>query len=256
MRLLFLRPHFPLPIAPWLGRIALAALLLPMVCGFVRAADDEEGIPLPMAPGSFQELYEAPPFRRLLSLSDRLVLSGVAQLPEGEMVTVLNPETRESFVVTRTPNPRGWRLVSLTNDTDLLKVSATLSAGGREITLRFDPSRLRPRSSRSRASPGQGDDVQVVIEALLRRIDPVAADVFEALPPRAQEDFRSSFATYLKAYPETSDANKADFIRETLGELDPDPEPTAADGSNFPDDPDGPGGPDSDDEPDPEPAPR
>ncbi len=200
----------------------LALLVLPVV------AEDDGGIPAPAGLESYQHLFGAPPFRRLLSLSDRLVLSGVAQLPELSMVTVLNPESLESFVVTDTPNPRGWRLVSLDNDPDLLKVSATISAGGREITLRFDPQRLRPRSSRSRSQPGQGDTAQVVVEALLRRLDPAAATAFEALPPREQEDFRSKFATYLKTYPESSDANKADFVRETLGEIaaeDAPPEP-------------------------------
>lgn len=202
-----------------LSRMGITAAALVMAGAAACPSHAQEGLPEPVTLDRFEHLFDAPPFRRLLSLSDRLVLSGVAQLPGSEMVTLLNPATDETFVVTRTPNPRGWRLVELVSDDDLLKVSATISAGGRDVTLRFDPRRLRPRSSRSGTRPGREDETHVVLEALLRRLDREAADSFENLEPDRQEEFRQTFATYLKTYPESSDDRKVEFARETLAEL-------------------------------------
>jgi hypothetical protein len=198
--------------------------------GLAMAQDDGDGIPGPVTTADFSHLFQDPPFRRLLSLSEALVLSGVAELPGGALVTVYNRVTNETFVVGEQPNPQGWRLLALESSPDISKVLVRIEAGGQEIVLRFSPERLEPPARRrgSATLPGRRDEALVVVEAFLRTLDPEAAGFFELLAPRSQEDFRESFATYLKTYPEASDADKVGYARRQLQQL------TAGDGPQAP----------------------
>ncbi|MGI8604858.1 MAG: hypothetical protein ACR2OZ_17955 [Verrucomicrobiales bacterium] len=202
----------------------------------MSAVAQENPIPPPVTTARFVELIERPPFRRHLSLSDALVLSGVARLPNGAMVTVWNRTTGESFIVTPTPNPQGWRLVSLSESTDLKSMTATIAAGDQQIALRFDPERLTPPKLDNQSKPARRNEGSLVIEALLRTLDPVGAKAFETLSVEAQEKFRKSFSEFLASYPSSSDEKRISFIQRSLSKaLGPEKKETAV----KPDDPAG-----------------
>lgn len=197
-----------------LSSCLLAAGLTPPV----QAADAESAVPAAVTAADFSHLLETPPFRRSLSLSESMVLSGVAVLPDGPMVTLWNRSTRESFVVGNEPNAQGWKLVELTRSTDLRSVTAIISTGGQELTVRFDPERLTPPKLDNTSRPGSRPEGQIVVEALLRSLDPAAARKFEGLPPAAQEAFRKSFAGFLETYPASADGERREFIQRSLTE--------------------------------------
>ena len=201
----------------------------------LRVAAEVTPVPAPVTAGQFTELLERPPFRRVLGLSDSLVLSGVASLPQGKMVTIWNRATRESFLVTAKPNAQGWKLESLTGSADLKSIAAVISSGGQSITLRFDPERLTPPKLDNTSKPAARSESQVVVEALLRALDPVAAKSFEGLPPASQETFRKSFAGFLDTYPAASDPQRVDFVRRSLAEVSnpPDPAPVPPSSSTI-----------------------
>jgi hypothetical protein len=186
---------------------------------------EEAAIPPPVTVERYADLIERPPFRRHLSLSDSLVLSGVARLPNGVMVTVWNRATGESFIVSSTPNPQGWRLVEVSENSDLRSVTATIAAADQQMTLRFDPERLTPPKLDNQSKPGRRNEGTLIVEALLRALDPVGARAFETLAPDAQEKFRRSFGEFLAAYPTASDQKRMDFIRRSLSlAFGPEPE--------------------------------
>lgn len=192
----------------------------------VPAAD--EPVPAPVTAADFSALLERPPFRRILGLSDSLVLSGVASVPGGKMVTVWNRSSGESFVVTTAaPNAQGWTLKELSDSSDLKRVEAVIVSGGQSITLRFDPDRMTPPKLDNLSKPAARSESQIVVEALLRGLDPASAKAFESLPPEAQEEFRKSFVGFLGTYPAASDPQRLEFVRRTLAEAAPDPEPAA-----------------------------
>ena len=194
-------------------------LVLPAVLPWAGWAAAEEGaIPPPVTAAEFSQLLEHPPFRRSLSLSDSMVLSGVAVLPDGPMVTLWNRSTRESFVVGNNPNAQGWKLLELSQSTDLRSVTAIISAAGQELTVRFDPERLTPPKLDNTSRPGSRPEGQIVVEALLRSLDPGAAKTFEALPPAGQETFRKSFAEFLETYPASGDGDRRSFVQRSLAE--------------------------------------
>lgn len=195
-------------------------------------ADEEDlpaGIPAPIALEQFDTLLQNPPFRRRLSLSESLILSGVASLPGGDVVTVLNRATDETFVVSGIPNAQGWKLIELVNSSDLAKVSARVSAGAQVVTLRFDPKRLVPEVIKSKAKPGAKSVDNTVVEALLRNIDTGSAGKFEELDAGRQEQFRTALSQFLNTYPEATDSQKVEFVRTTLSSLEkPDPDSSGA----------------------------
>jgi len=182
---------------------------------------DEPAIPPPVSAANYQALLERAPFRQVLGLSQSLVLSGVASLPGGKVVTVWDRATARSFVVTNTPNPQGWKLIELTESADLRSVAATIAAGDEKVTLRFDPERLTPPKLDNTSKPAPRSEGAVVIEALLRSLHPASAKDFEALPATEQESFRKSFSEYLAAYPTASDARRLAFVQRTLEEAQP-----------------------------------
>lgn len=198
----------------------------PMLTAVVFAAETASAqaplpgaVPEPVTAAAYQELLERPPFRRHLSLSDALVLSGVASLPAGKLITVWNRNTGESFVVTASPNAQGWKLVEVNESADLRRVSATIEAGAQRLTVRFDPTRLNPPKLDNQSKPGGRSESQVVIEALLRSLDPAAAREFETLEAKPQEEFRKAFADFLDAYPTAPDSRRLAFARQALEEV-------------------------------------
>lgn len=192
---------------------------LTVAAGCLRA--DEPAIPPPVSAANYHALLERPPFRQVLGLSQSLVLSGVASLPGGKVVTVWDRATARSFVVTKTPNPQGWKLIDLTESADLRSVTATIAAGEEKVTLRFDPERLTPPKLDNTSKPAPRSEGAVVIEALLRSLNPASAKDFESLPATEQESFRKSFSEYLAAYPTASDAKRLAFVQRTLEEVKP-----------------------------------
>lgn len=205
-----------------------SAYPLLLILTTLPVAAEDSPVPAPVTAAHFPALLERPPFRRVLGLSDSLVLSGVASLPDGKMVTVWNRATRESFLVTARPNAQGWKLDELTESSDLRNVAAAISSGDQSITLRFDPERLTPPKLDNTSKPATRSESQVVVEALLRALDPVASKHFENLPPTSQETFRKSFAGFLDTYPSASDGQRLDFVRKSLAEISAPVEPVPA----------------------------
>src|SRR5678815_957015 len=131
---------------------------------------------------------------RIIRTCSRARLSGVATLPAGKVVTVWDRATGRSFIVTAAANAQGWKLLELTGGSDLRSVSATIAAGEQTLTLRFDPERLTPPKLDNTSKPAPRTEGAVVVEALLRSLQPGVAKDFEALPADAQETFRRAFS--------------------------------------------------------------
>jgi len=183
------------------------------------ARSEPSAVPAPVTSANYPDLLERPPFRRVLALSESLVLSGVATLPSGKVVTVWDRGSGRSFIVTGTPNAQGWKLIGLSENTDLRSVEATIAAGDQKLTLRFDPERLIPPKLDNTSKPAPRNEGAVVVEALLRSLQPAVAKDFEGLPPEAQESFRKNFSEFLASYPTASDAKRLEFVQRTLDEV-------------------------------------
>ncbi|MEO8352845.1 MAG: hypothetical protein ABI680_14010, partial [Chthoniobacteraceae bacterium] len=156
--------------------------------------------------------------RRVLALSESLVLSGVATLTAGKVVTVWDRASGRSFIVSATPNVQGWKLISLSENSDLRSVAATISAGDQVIKLRFDPERLTPPKLDNKSKPAPRSEAAAMVEALLRSLNPAVARDFEGLPAGAQESFRTAFSAYVASYPTATDTQRIAFAERALDE--------------------------------------
>ncbi|MEZ5324523.1 MAG: hypothetical protein R3F19_05625 [Verrucomicrobiales bacterium] len=192
----------------------------------------ENDLPKVLDTDVFKALKDAPPFRRVLSLSDSLVLTGVAKVTDGAVVTVLNTATNESFVVSNEPNAQGWSLVSVEGKGNLRNVVATVDTGSQQVAIRFNPQQLQPeiirRQRRRAAKPGQKPDGEPVQE-LMKHLDQELLNLFETLNPTKQEEFRQSLADYADAYPDSPDELRSSFVRRKLKELRSEAEEDASD---------------------------
>jgi hypothetical protein len=199
----------------------MKATFLLLFLSIAAAHAGEPAIPVPVTAVNYPSLMERQPFRQVLSLSQSLVLSGVASLPQGKVVTVWDRASGRSFVVSSAPNPQGWKLESLTESTDLRSVTATIAAGDAKLTVRFDPERLTPPTLDNTSKPAPRTEAAIVVEAMLRSLDPASAKEFESLPAAGQETFRKSFSDFLSSYPTASDAKRLAFVHRALDESAP-----------------------------------
>ena len=122
----------------------------------IDPADNPVGLPAPLNESAFQALLTNSPFTRALNLSESLVLTGVAQIDGQPVVTVMDRNTRETFVVsTEQTNIQGWRMVELVEDSDPAATQVHLSVNGETITIRYGAAQLDPVASREgRSRPG------------------------------------------------------------------------------------------------------
>lgn len=110
--------------------------------------------PAAVAADDFAALRKQSPFLRSLNLSDSLVLTGFAEVEGERVASILNRETKETYVVSSRMNSQGWKMVELKADDDLEKVSAKVSVdGGEVVTVRYAEISLKPGEARPAAGP-------------------------------------------------------------------------------------------------------
>lgn len=136
----------------------------------VEPVADPNGLPVTLPSDAFAELKKSSPFQRSLNLSDSLILTGLAKFEQVIVATILNKETKETYVVTDVPNPQGWKMIGVTGEGELESVTAKVAlAEGTVVNVRFDQNRLKPGESKPAAGPGADQGGARVTEGERRR---------------------------------------------------------------------------------------
>jgi len=217
-------------------RLTFLPLLLSFAMSFLGLAQEQpttqqtgkeislpDGVAPPQTLDQFQELLTNSPFRRLMSLSEDLAISGVAKVPSGTIVTVFNRRSRETYTVSATENAQGWRLVDVVGGRTLEDIQATILVGKQEVTIKFNPRNLTPESirrSRPRSvKPGRQPE-KPSVEQWLARLDPMLLKVYDTLADERKTRFRYQFEVYLEEYPNASSELREVFARDNLGIFD------------------------------------
>lgn len=123
----------------------------------LRAQELANTVDLPkvLAAKDFSELMKNSPFTRSLDLSDSLILTGVAKVEGKAVATLMNKETKETYVISESPNAQGWKMVEISDEGGLEKVTAKIAlSGGEVVTVRFDEAQLKPGEAKPAAGPG------------------------------------------------------------------------------------------------------
>lgn len=137
-----------------------ALVLLPLA--FPLPAEDiapsSDAAPRPVAADDFASLRGQSPFLRSLNLSDSLILTGFAEVDDERVATVMNKETKQTYVVSSRVNSQGWKMVELKTDADLGKVAAKVAVdGGEVVTIRYADWQAKP--GESKPAPGPSTEI-------------------------------------------------------------------------------------------------
>lgn len=135
----------------------LTWLLLPLS----MAEGKDLFVPTPVAKTDFSSLTEQSPFTRSINLSDSLILTGMAMVDDEQVATLLNKETKETYVVSSKLNSQGWKMVEVSANEDLEKVAAKVSVdGGEVVTVRYGEWQLKPGEAKPGAGSSEGGGIR------------------------------------------------------------------------------------------------
>jgi hypothetical protein len=117
-------------------------------------------LPQPFDPNTLAAVVENSPFTRIVSISDSLVLTGMAYVDGKPVVTIFDKNAKQSIVVSDEPNLKGWKLVGAKPSEKIDFAQAQISIGGetfsiRHTTLSKDDMR-RDKNERRDGPPGGG----------------------------------------------------------------------------------------------------
>lgn len=134
-----------------LSALATGALLMPMLAqaqsptakagASVSAANRSAVFPAPITTDSFAELKENSPFIRTLNINKSLILTGMAQIEENTVATMLDLETRRSYTLFQGEvSEEGWQLVEINGDpSDVETLTAKVKVDGTEVvSIRYE----------------------------------------------------------------------------------------------------------------------
>jgi hypothetical protein len=148
------------------------------------APGTDEDLPQPLKTDAFEGLLTNSPFTRSLGVSDSLILTGVARFNNEVHATLLDTQTMESHVVSKTPNREGWLLMGIGGDPAQMHTwSARIQMqGGQIAVIRYQkppPKAARSSSSRSGSSGGPGGTPQPLSSSQLEEAKKAAVNYKE-----------------------------------------------------------------------------
>ncbi len=195
----------------------LIAFLFALTTASVPGDDFPSVAPEPVDPPLFEALMNESPFNRALNLSDSLILTGIARIDDEEVATLLNKETKETFVVSRSSNPQGWRMLELNTDEDLEKVSAKVSVtGGEIVTVRYADWQLKPGEAKPGAGPAASEDDDSSSKGKRRGPPSDIREKIGALSPEQRNRFFTRMREMHQKNPDMSQEDRVAAVRKML----------------------------------------
>jgi len=144
----------------FLGSISLAGLAADGPPSIKTIADPD--LPQTFDPAVASPMLENSPFTRSLNLSDSLVLTGIAYIAGKPVATVLNKNTKESYVISEEPNAYGWKLAETSAASSLSRAQAKVMIGAEIVTIRYSDAQMTPDALKKGGyKPGGGGESQV-----------------------------------------------------------------------------------------------
>jgi hypothetical protein len=104
---------------------------------FISAVEPDPDLPQPFDPNTLASVTISSPFTRMVSISDNLVLTGIAYINGKPVATIFNKETKESHIVSNEPNFQGWVLNEAQPAPDITRSRAVLTIGGEQVKVSY-----------------------------------------------------------------------------------------------------------------------
>jgi hypothetical protein len=93
-------------------------------------------LPQPFDATSLSAIIQNSPFTRIVSISDSLVLTGMAYVNGKPVVTIFDKNEKQSLVVTEEPNLKGWKLMEALPTAHIERAQAKIAIGGETFSIR------------------------------------------------------------------------------------------------------------------------
>ena len=93
-------------------------------------------LPQPFDATSLSAIIQNSPFTRIVSISDSLVLTGMAYVNGKPVVTIFDKNEKQSLVVSEEPNLKGWKLIEALPTTNIDRAQAKIAIGGETFSIR------------------------------------------------------------------------------------------------------------------------
>ncbi|OYW73984.1 MAG: hypothetical protein B7Z37_19470 [Verrucomicrobia bacterium 12-59-8] len=117
-------------------------------------------LPQPFDETSLSAVIQNSPFTRIVSISDSLVLTGMAYVNGKPVVTIFDKDEKQSIVVTEEPNLKGWKLMEALPTANIERAQAKIAIGGETFSIRhstLDKNDLKGKSDKGDRGPRGGD---------------------------------------------------------------------------------------------------
>ena len=111
-------------------------------------------LPKPFDPTVVTTALKTSPFNRAVNLSESLVLTGMAYVDGKPMATLLDKESKKTYVVSEVPNASGWTLAEATPTTDLKRLQVKVNVAGEVVTIRHDTESQDEAMKKHKTAPG------------------------------------------------------------------------------------------------------
>jgi hypothetical protein len=211
--------------------ILTAALLLTLCTSYAQHTPDPD-LPQPFDPSSLATHLQNPPFTRAVNLSDSLVLTGMAYVDGKPVASLLDTETKKTFVVSEEPNAQGWRIIEAHPANKLAKAQVKLQIGAETVTVRHNQDSITDaqkdgkstpqstdRGSREDRGPKEGDKGY---RRSMRGPSEEDRKRFEALSSDAQEKVRNIFRDpgFRDKMTNMSDDERRTYIRSQVEKIE------------------------------------
>ena len=109
---------------------------LPVSAPVAPAGPVDPDLPQPFDATSLSAVIQNSPFTRIVSISDSLVLTGMAYVNGKPVVTIFDKNEKQSLVVTEEPNLKGWKLMEALPTTNIERAQAKIAIGGETFSIR------------------------------------------------------------------------------------------------------------------------
>ncbi len=152
-------------------------------------------LPQPFDANSLSAIIQNSPFTRIVSISDSLVLTGMAYVNGKPVVTIFDKNEKQSLVVTEEPNLKGWKLMEALPTSNIERAQAKIAIGGETFSIRhsvLDKNDLMKGKSDKGDRGPRGDSGGDRLNRSNRGPSEEDRKKYESLSDKAKEKFRDA----------------------------------------------------------------
>lgn len=154
-------------------------------------------LPQPFDEASLSPMIQNSPFTRIVSISDSLVLTGMAYVNGKPVVTIFDKNEKQSIVVSDEPNLKGWKLMEAMPSANIERAQAKIAIGGETFSIRhttLDKNDLKGKNDKGdRGDRGpRGDSGGDRFNRSNRGPSEEDRKKYESLSDKAKEKFRDA----------------------------------------------------------------